>query len=430
MHYGDGVKLSLLPSGRRLIDLYGDDAYRLSDDAFDLVAGYLGRRPVLVGHRVSPDVLRAFSSRDLELRQYPVAVLAESELRAVLEGMSRHLNSMIDIRLKTEVVSVERRDGEYVMTLRDRRGTTVLHTSHIVLATGRRGLADTQRMLQRLEVPLSPPDFSVGVRFEMAAEYLQATGLSHPDMKVTQRDRDADKVKTFCFCGGANGGRVKFTNYQDAFGDEIVTLDGHETLERQAGTRPLSGNFGLMCQAERLDTHAESSAELDQRVLAPYRTLNHGRPVVQTFRAFSARDEHSECWEDISASMPFEPSVDDLLAAPLHRLFTDRQLASLVNGFENVMRPMLALGGYDTAPDLLADEILVIGLEIEFLWSRVAVDDNGETPEPGLFVAGDVAGVAQGVIQAMMMGLRAGRTIGGRFASQHDGAAEGAPGLV
>ena len=103
---------------------------------------------------------------------------------------------------------------------------------------------------------MMPPDFSCGVRFEMRSDYLRATGLSHPDFKVTQRDGMPNKVKTFCFCGGTNGGRVKFTHYQDAFGEPIITLDGHETLERESTGRPLAGNFGLLCQTVTLDSDA------------------------------------------------------------------------------------------------------------------------------------------------------------------------------
>jgi uncharacterized FAD-dependent dehydrogenase len=414
MHYGDGVKLSLMPSGRRLIDLYGEDAYDLSLEAFELVSQYTSTRPPLVGHQVTDDVLGAFERHDLHLRQYPVAVLGESELARVLDGLSEDLSARVDLRLKTNVRNVVSTPHGYAVALATREGVEVVHTRNVILATGRRGLVDTQRLLRQLSVPMTPPDFSIGVRFEMAADYLRATGLSHPDMKVTQRNAHTDKVKTFCFCGGANGGRVKFTNYFGAFGGSIITLDGHETLERQHRGRALAGNFGLMCQTMRLDEGVEASSYLEREVLEPYRRLNGGRPVVQLLSDFRARRETRLAWRDLADRLPFDPTVRDLAVAPVHTLFTDHQLASLVTGFDKVMRPMLDLGGFDRTPEELDKQIIVIGLELEFLWSHVQVDETGETPRRGLFVVGDAAGIAQGVIQAMMMGLRAGTTVADR----------------
>jgi uncharacterized FAD-dependent dehydrogenase len=421
MHYGDGIKLSLLPSGRRLVDLMGTpDSDRLCAASFQLLTGQLPAPPALVGNDVAAGVLATFADYDLQLRQYPVAVLGESDLKQVIAGIYEDLAQDIDIRLETDVVEVRPDDDGYRVTVRTRgRDVTEsqLHARAVILATGRRGIASTQRTLRQLGVPMYPPSFSCGVRFEMQADHLRATGISHPDMKVTQRDVLARKVKTFCFCGGVNGGRVKFTHYQGAFGDPpLITLDGHETLERVTTDRPVAGNFGLMCQARELEADADRSPYLQKVLLEPYRQLNGGRPVVQTFAEFCARRAPAQAWDDLAASLPFEPSVRDLATAPLHSLFTDDEHASLVEGFDNVMRPMLKLGGSAAKVGDLAGEILVIGLELEFLWSHVAVDDTAETPLRNLFVVGDAAGIAQGVIQAMMMGMRAGETVGGRFA--------------
>jgi uncharacterized FAD-dependent dehydrogenase len=51
---------------------------------------------------------------------------------------------------------------------------------------------------------------------------------------------------------------------------------------------------------------------------------------------------------------------------------------------------------------------LVLGLEVEFLWNRVELSEHAETNVEGIFVVGDAAGYAQGIIQAMMLGLAAG----------------------
>lgn len=413
MHYGDGIKLSLLPSGRRIIDLLGaDEAQRLCDAAFGLLTKYLPKAPALIGHEVDDSILDVFANHDLHLRQYPVAVLSESQLKTVIDGFYGDLAERIDVRMETEVVGLRPDSDGFAVTVRTRRlgiiTETDLHTRAVIMATGRRGLASTQKLLRGLGVPMTPPSFSCGVRFEMQADFLRATGLSHPDMKVTQRNSVNKKVKTFCFCGGTNGGRVKFTHYQKAFGDPIITLDGHETLERVAGDRPLAGNFGLMCQTRMLDADADQSTYLQETLVPAYRQLNEGRPVVQTYADFRSRTAPVLLWSDLAAKLRFEPSVHDLVTAPLDSLFSDDEHVSLVRGFEKIMRPMLELGDSTITIDEIADQVLVMGLELEFLWSHVKLDNTAQTPVQNIFVVGDAAGIAQGVVQAMMMGMRAG----------------------
>lgn len=411
MHYGDGIKLSLMPSGRRLLDLLGDEAHQLGLEALALITDRAGVQPQLVGHRVEQAVLDTFADFDLDLRQYPVAVLSESQLRTALEGLYRDLSGRVDIRMKSAVTDITPVGGGYSVRAQTRTGKMEFPARNVVLATGRSGLVSTQRLIRGLDIPMVPPNISVGVRFEMAAEFLRATGVAHPDMKVTQRRAGLNKIKTFCFCGGSNGGRIKFTNYQTAFGEPVITLDGHETVERQHGDRPLAGNFGLLCQTTPLDDHSDRSAYLEREILQPYRDLSQGRPVVQTFEDFRRRRTPRGDWATLSDGLSFEPSVHDLSVAPVHSLFTEEQIDSLVDGFLSIMRPMLALADRNLTVDDIASEILVIGLEIEFLWSHVQIDETVQTPRKGIYVVGDTAGIAQGVIQAMIMGLRAGRSI-------------------
>ncbi|MDH6575118.1 hypothetical protein [Kitasatospora sp. MAP5-34] len=86
MHYGDGAKLSLLPSGRRLVPHLGvDRARELCDTAFAWLIESLPTKPPLLGERLTDRAIDAFSSHHLRIREYPVAVLGESDLRTLIE---------------------------------------------------------------------------------------------------------------------------------------------------------------------------------------------------------------------------------------------------------------------------------------------------------------------------------------------------------
>jgi len=411
MHYGDGIKLSLMPSGRRLIQLFGEEnAYALAHTVSEMVVAFMSERPIFRGENISLGVHETFERYNLSLREFPVAVISESELRRIIEAFFGYLSDRVMLLQETLVVDVDMLEHLYAVTTSNRKtGRTIFWTKNVVFATGRRGLVETQKLLEKLAIPMQPPKASIGVRFEMSSHYLEAVGLAHPDVKVSQRKESEKKTKTFCFCGGVNGGRIKFTNYQHAFGEPIIVLDGHETRERQAGSRGLAGNFGLLCQ---IDENAENIANwLEHLVLASYRRVSGGRPVVQRLRTFLARMPESMNWPELRASLPFESSITDLVSGPVYELFSESDHSTITRNFYQLMRPILQIAeSHHEVSDLL-DEILVIGLELEFLWNQISIDLYCETPRRGIFVIGDSAGLAQGIIQAMMMGLQAARRI-------------------
>ncbi|MFI2077533.1 DNA polymerase subunit beta [Streptomyces triculaminicus] len=407
MHYGDGAKLSLLPSGRRLVDHFGAPrADALCETAFDWLTAPLEARPHLLGQGLSPDVVKAFRSHALSIREYPVAVLGESDLRRVVEGWYEQLAPAVELWHWSELIGAEPDGDGLQVVVRTSDGVRRVSTSHLVLATGRRGVTSTARLLQQLGVEMTDPDISVGIRVEMEAGLLKAIGEEHPDLKITQLDHAA-KVKTFCFCGGGNGGRVKFTNYQGAFGEPVITLDGHETAERVPGDRPLAANFGLLCQVqERGDARQARDS-----FLAAYRKLNGGRPFAQTLGAFLDRTDDASIWALVHERLPFQPSVLDLTMGRVDALFTSAEHASLAAGFQRLMASILTHRGGPAAVEDLRDQVLVIGPELEFLWERPRLDAGCRVPDLPVYVAGDAAGIAQGIVQAAMMGIAAGQAI-------------------
>ncbi|MFD3676854.1 DNA polymerase subunit beta [Streptomyces sp. NPDC058613] len=408
MHYGDGAKLSLLPSGRRLIPHLGAGrADELCETAFAWLTEPLGRTPELLGENLTGQAVDAFAAHHLRIREYPVAVIGESDLATVIAGWHDLLNPNLDLWHTSELTDANEHGQHLELTVRTGRSEVrSISCDHLVLATGRRGVTSTTELLKQLGVPTELPDISVGVRLEMAVGLLKAIGEEHPDLKVSQLDH-AQKIKSFCFCGGDNGGRIKVTNYQDAFGDPILTLDGHETTERTAGDRPLASNFGLLCQVQ----DRGNALEAQDSFITTYRELAGGRPFAQTLRAFLTRRTDTTSWPELQASMPFQPSVLDLTAGPVDQLFTTAEHTSLTAGFRRFMGSILAHSRLGLSVDDILDDVLVVGPELEFLWDRPAIDADCKVPGLPIHVVGDSAGIAQGIVQAAMMGIAAGRAI-------------------
>ncbi|MFG3701599.1 NAD(P)-binding protein [Micromonospora sp. NPDC047620] len=408
VHYGDGVKLSLLPSGRRLIDHFGEPrAGELCERAFQFLTAPMPQRPVLHGTRLGAPVIEAFAGNGLAIREYPVAVLGETQVRTMLTALHGYRDDALTVWEKSELVAAALTGDRLTVTVATHGGLVTVETARLVLATGRRGVTSTHNLLTAFGVQTIAPDMSLGVRLETRAEVLAAIGVEHPDLKITQLERVERKTKTFCFCGGPNGGRIKFTNYQRSFGREVITLDGHETTERSPGTRPLAANFGLLCQLARPGTSTAVRAE----ILSDYWRLSAGRPVAQSLRAFMARTDEPRSWPELAAAVTFEPSVKDLTTGRLDSLFTGAEHASLIESFRRVMGSILDHAGTGLTVDDLTDDVLVIGPEVEFLWDRVPVDQDCRVPGLPIYVVGDAAGIAQGIVQAAMMGVAAGEAI-------------------
>ncbi|MFH9820231.1 FAD-binding protein [Streptomyces sp. NPDC017230] len=408
MHYGDGAKLSLLPSGRRLIPHLGASvAHKLCADAYAWLTSALPQPPVLAGESLSGHAVSAFDAHGLSIREYPVAVLGEQDLGQVIEACNEGLRAQC--WYLSELAEAQPRvGGGMVVKVATRHGVKEVHAGHVVLATGRRGVTATASLLRQLGVAMTPPDLSVGVRFEMDARLLAAIGTEHPDLKISQRDTAVvHKVKTFCFCGGPNGGRLKFTHYHNAFGPAVITLDGHETTDRVPAGRPLAANFGLLCQVQGRG----NAQQAQESFLGTYRALTQGRPVAQTLGSFLSCTRDVMAWPDLQQRLQYQPSVLDLTTGPVHELFTPEEHASLTAGLDRVLGSILRHAGIEASIGDLADQVLVVAPELEFVWEQPELDAGCRVPGLPVHVVGDAAGVAQGIVQAAMMGMAAAQSI-------------------
>ncbi len=101
----------------------------------------------------------------------------------------------------------------------------------------------------------------------------------------------------------------------------------------------------------------------------------------------------------------------DLSCGRVDRLFTPEEYASLTAGLRQLLGAIIRHAGAGGRAEDVADQILVIAPELEFLWPRPAIDASCRLPGLPLYVVGDAAGIAQGVVQGAMMGIAAGRDL-------------------
>jgi uncharacterized FAD-dependent dehydrogenase/SAM-dependent methyltransferase len=405
IHYGDGVKLSELPAGRRLAEVLGAEAAsaRMSE-AIHLINSSLEEEVPFYHPGPQP-----FAQPGVVYKPYPVATLNAPQVRRLLDGLWDRLSASPNLQLElgAEVTTLERNaSGRYEAEVhRPQKPPERIEADQVIVAVGRAGLFWWRKTVRELGLAYTPPTPSVGVRFEMNYRRLEPGAAIHPDYKVTLHT-DAGKFKSFCYCAGTGGGRIKCTDY-----GEFRLLDGHVRSRDDGPTDEHSpGNFALLHQLRDLTPGEDPVEQMLARFVQPYRAMRNdrpGSPVAQLFGDFRQRRQRTPSWTEMAASLAHRPSIQDLAPARIDSLFND----SVHGAFCSAAERFSEMLGATEAGHSSLDDALVIALELEGLWDVLKVDLHLETNRPGLFATGDALGTAQGILQAMATGMAAARRI-------------------
>lgn len=390
MHYGDSIKLSKYPSGRRLLEHIGYAKFFEHEAKAQAFFGAEDRE-FHSGH--SDD----FGT--LKVRNYPVAEIGEQRLATFLDHRLLEMSTGCRWRPNTRLTGLDvLQDGRFSLSILERDGESTEESDVVVFGTGRSGIADTQRILKKLGIGMKEPAFSLGIRIEMPAKYLQCMYSMHRDFKYSQ-NYDQSKVKSFCFSTSATrGGRLKFCHYQDQLGSPAIFLDGHSHFDDNAGTgvdEPF-GNFALLVQKRIRNPFEWVTTDLIPRYMA----MSKGKPFYQSLSSFL---------DDATEESTLRPSVVDLQWGRIHELFDFETVTALKRSLVELLSNVSTAAGISLAELLSAS--VVIAPELEGFWPGVDVSEFFETDIKGLYVVGDAAGIAQGVMQAAISGNVAGHHI-------------------
>jgi len=399
VHYGDGVKLSKFPSGRRLQELLGPEAaQRLMVDALDL----LGARDATFLGLAADNAGR--------YKDYPVASLSSVEVARVVERLHARVAAAKGVRLdlRTAAREIRPNGAGFAIELEPTPGAEagVMHARRLVVAVGRRGQRWWRGQVRRLGLRHTLPVPSVGVRFECPLGFLAPATAIHPDLKITLV-RAGVKVKTFCLCAGSGGGRVKFTDY----GDHTL-LDGH-VVEELGGT---VGNIALLAQLRDEQGAPRNQDWIERHLLQPYRGLRAdrpGKPVLQWYPDFRAGTVTCGDVAAFTRRSGVRPSAADVQVANLASVLGADVHTALCSAFEELLASLQPSPRSHPAG---LERVGVLGLELESLWDELALTSGMESSLPGLYACGDCAGLAQGILQAAVSGLAAAEDVIGAVA--------------
>jgi len=388
IHYGDSIKISGYPSGRRLFQHLGKQKYwELQAQALEFFG--LEEKKLVLG------TVNEFHGR--HLRQYPIAELSELRTSEVIDRVEARVgkaNNMIRHRCLVDALS-KRSDGAFDVTYRRGMSTHVSTFDSVVLATGRAGFSSTTSLLHSLGIHGSMPSISLGIRLELPSTLLMPLYQAHVDFKFSEQ-HSGFKVKSFCFSNRADvGGRLKFCHYQKQFGREVIFLDGHSNVTDGGQYEKIldSGNFALMAQLP-----AEfGRGWLNDQFVEKYFEISGGKPIFQTLHSFLDSEGSPEI-------VPV-PSVKDCREHSIAQLLPKDVTTALQSAVSAVVESIACSN--NLSPNIVVQQGLVLAPEVEFFWPVIDVSKSFETQCDLLYIVGDAVGIAQGNLQAAITGIAA-----------------------
>lgn len=379
VHYGDSAKLSYYPSGKELYNKISKDYYRVLEEACLFWNVNINE---FVDNHISAE------GEPFEIKAFPVRVINSEEIKKVIEEKWAEINNAGIEYYNCEMTDFYEHGNEIDVCCNDK---TIIRCKYIVLAMGRHGINWIQKNASVKNFEYEMPVSTVGFRFEMPRDYMTPLGRLHPDFKF-RMEYKGYKYKSFCYCGGEHGGRLKFVNYGD-----YVLLDGHILTETD--TESKYANFALLRQMIMNGEERGKVKAISDALISNYICKFWGNPIFQSYNDFK-NGLTSVDYSTISAQYVKRGAVQELF---------DPMILDYCYVAEKVFGVIAQYA--DCSIDDIKRHTNVIGLELEGMWMRIKTDDSFRIKNRQIYIGGDCGGESQGIMQATIEGIRIARCL-------------------
>lgn len=390
VHYGDSAKLSCFPSGNRLLNLIGNEKAKVFQD---IALSYFDK---IVDDFTTPNA-NIFS---INYKTYPLAILDEVEIRELIKKWYEILKTSknIEIHFNTSVSEINQTDDGFEISTSNQ--DKIFHSKKLVIAVGRQGFKWWKQKIRALNISFAEPVISKGLRFICQNDLLYEASKLHPDFKTSILYKEK-KFKTFCFSIGEFGGRIKHARYNG-----FMLIDGHGIFDKTFSSS--YSNFAILTQMVE-NSKPLSFDWVQENLIIPFTEKNKkfpGKPLIQKYIDFKEKKV-----SDINISTITDFNAKNYFSADLSEFFNNIEHEGLCSVFEQLINEFYSLTDKKLSLDEIVSKVFVLGMEIEGLWDVINVDSNMQSSIKDLFVIGDCAGIAQGILQSAISGCIAADSI-------------------
>ncbi|MDL2298746.1 FAD-dependent oxidoreductase, partial [Synergistaceae bacterium OttesenSCG-928-D05] len=260
----------------------------------------------------------------------------------------------------------------------------------VLLAPGREGAAWMEKTVKTLGLEIESLPVDIGVRVEIPAAWAQDITDQFYEIKaILDTPTFDDKVRTFCMCPN---GEVT-AEYQSHH--NILTVNGHSNREEHQKTD--NTNFAILVSTKFTKPFSDPIGYGSH--IARLANMLGGGILVQ--RLGDLRKGRRSTPERIVRGL-VDPTLKSAEPGDLSCVLPHRHLVGITEmlaALDNII------------PGINGQHTLLYGVEVKFYSLKVALDSGLRTSIPGLYAAGDGAGVTRGVIQASASGLWVARSM-------------------
>lgn len=307
-----------------------------------------------------------------------VANLGTSTVRFAFQQMYDNIRKSGNTFITNDRVVQIYDDGENTFAVRTKSGKE-FHARNLIVATGKCDFTVVPQLIEQYELETLPTEPTLGFRLAIPNEELQKMKDIGNNPKLKLHLPNGDTVKTHCF----------------TFGGEVMAyVCGDYFLVGGRGDYQNPTNFAnanILYKFSSGDPKARK--ELVHSTLARIKEDYPRNVVYQDLRSFF--DSRRE---------PQETSVLACRGGILGNLLPYYP-THVVDSIREFIYNMATVYGMDIS------KATIFGPASEWLNDAVSVSMNMETTKSGLYIAGDGAGITQGIISAAVTGQRAANAI-------------------
>lgn len=416
------LKIALIDMGKRVADRGEEEVMSGFGGAGTYSDGKLHFSPVLSHERVLhlitvPDyqellneIDEKFMSYGLEAVEYPrnkeeVAMLVEEaekkgielvvrrakhagtdNLKLIIQKIQDDLEEAgVTLVMETKIEDLVIEDGRAKGVIDD-KGNKYL-ADKILMCPGRISTRWMQNLANKRGIKYQYDMVEVGVRVEFLQSVMRryAEALYEIVFKVRTPTFD-DIMRTFCTCPNGFVAVEKYEGY--------VCVNGHSYSSHDSK----NSNFALVCEVN-LTEPVENSIAYAESIARLASTIGGGKPILQ--RLADLRKNRRSSWSRLANSV-VEPTLKDVTPGDISMALPHRIVVNILEGLEKLDEVM---------PGINDGSTLLYASEVKFRSSKVETGKDMQTTLPGVYVAGDAAGLSGSITGAAATGIMAARGI-------------------
>jgi uncharacterized FAD-dependent dehydrogenase len=325
----------------------------------------------------------------LDYKYYPVLHLGSDNYQEITKRFRNFLISRgVKFQLKSRALDIIPDNDKIQVMISHGNETHMLSCKYLIVAPGKTGTKWLIGQAERLKLKGIPVSPYIGVRIEVQRDVALPLKEVSDDPKFYYYTTSGEKFKTHCFC---DGGYVSTVMYDD------ITLIGGHSLKSIKGQNT---NFAILMRMDlppTLDPYQYCTL-----LIRHVNYIGNGKPLIQTLGRLKQNFPSSD--EEIRLNS-ITPSLHAVTPTNLKQALP----YALINGLVEFIHKLEFL-----APGIAQDSTLIYAIAVEWWARKISVTDEMETQIRNLFLAGDGAGLSQGIVTASASGIIAAREIAKR----------------